>query len=89
MVRGDDQKLSGFVEDHCLEAVADEEACVLVELDGLLVGLGYGESDGGETGTGEVVDAVLEERDAEALPAIGGRYAELGDVRYIVGDARA
>src|ERR1700716_3600261 len=80
---------SGLVEDHGVEAVADEEACVLVELDGLEVGFGYGEGDGGETGTGEVVDAVLEEGDAEALPAIGGRHAELRDVRHVIGYARA
>ncbi len=35
-------KGSGFVEDHGVEAVADEEACVLVELDGLVVRFGNG-----------------------------------------------
>ena len=43
---------------------------VLVELDGLVVGFGDGEGDGGEAGAGEVVDAVLEEGEAEALSAV-------------------
>src|SRR5438309_6744140 len=80
---------SGFVEDHGVEAVADEEARILIELDGFVVGFGYGEGDGGETGAGEVVDAVLEQCDTEALAAIGCSNAELCDVRHVIGDAGA
>ena len=80
---------SGFVEDHGVEAVADEEAGVLVEIDGLMVGFGDGEGDGGEAGAGQVGDAVLEERDAKTLSAIGGRDAELRDVGDVVGYALA
>lgn len=32
----------GFVEDHGVEAMAGEEACVFVELDCLVVGFGHG-----------------------------------------------
>ena len=80
---------SSLVEDHGVEAVADEEAGVLVELDCLAIGLGYGEGDGCEPGTGEVVDAVLEQCETEALPAIGCGNAELRDVGNIVGYAGA
>ena len=38
-----------LVEDHCIEAVSGEEAEVLVELDGLGVGFGHGQSDCGES----------------------------------------
>ncbi len=38
---------------------------------------------------GEVADAVLEEREAEVLSAVGGGDAELGDVGDVVGDAGA
>jgi hypothetical protein len=78
-----------FIQDHGVEAVADEEAGVLVELDGLVVGFRYSEGDGGEAGAGEVVDAVFEEGQAETLSAMGGGDAELGDVGYVVGYAGA
>ncbi len=80
---------SGFVEDHGVEAVADEEACVLVKLDGFVIGFGYGEGDGGETGAIEVGDAVVQERQAEALTAIGSCHAELRDVSHVAGYAGA
>ena len=51
--------------------MAGEEAGVVVELDGLVVGFGDGEGDGGEAEMGEVVDAVVEESEAEALSAVG------------------
>ena len=54
-----------------------------------MVGFGDGEGDGGEAGAGEVVDAVLEQREAEALSAIGGCDAELRDVGDVVGYAGA
>jgi hypothetical protein len=78
-----------LIEDHGVEAVAGEEAGVVVELDRLVIGLGDGEGDGGEAGKGEVVDAVLEEREAEALPAIGAGDAELRDVGDVAGYAGA
>ena len=55
----------------------------------MVIGLGYREGDGGETRTGEVADAVLEERETESLPAIGGGHTELRDVRDVIGDAGA
>ena len=76
-----------FIENHGVEAVADEEAQVLIELDGLVVGFSYGEGDCSEARGGEVVDTVFQERDAEALPAIRGGDAELGDMGDVVGYA--
>ena len=69
--------------------MAGEETGVVVELDGLVVGFGDGEGDGGEAEVSEVVDTVLEECEAEALPAIGAGDAELGDVSDVAGYAGA
>src|ERR1700733_15886571 len=54
-----------------------------------MVGFGDGEGDGGEAEMGEVVDAVVEESEAEALSAVGVADAELGDVGYVAGYAGA
>ena len=77
--------VSGFVEDHGVEAVADKEAGTLIQLDRLVIGFRDGEGDCGKTGAGEVMDTVLEECDAEALAAIPAGDAELGDVGDVVG----
>ncbi len=79
----------GFFEDHGVEAVAGEEAGLLVEIGGLVVGLGYGQGDCAEAGVQEVAHAVFQERFAEAVAATGGRDTELGDVGDVVGDAGA
>lgn len=69
--------------------MAGEEACVLVELNCLVVGLGYREGNCGKAGTDQMVDAMFEEGEAKALAAMGGGDAELRDVSYVVGYARA
>ena len=48
-----------------------------------MVGLRHGKGDCGEGGTCQVVDAVLQECEAEALSAIASGDAELGDVGHV------
>jgi hypothetical protein len=80
---------AGFVVDHGVEALADEEAGAAVEVYGWVVGFGDGKGDGVGLRVGEVAHGVMEQRRAEPMAAPGPGHAELGDVGDVLGDTGA
>lgn len=74
-------------QNHGVEAVADMEAGVLVELDRWAVRLGYGEGDGGRSDPGETAHHVAEKDLAQVAAAMRWCNAELSDVGDVRGDA--